>query len=177
MSKFSDILKGGLEGILNPIKDTIDEFHLSGEEKNKLLLEFKQNLATVFSQVEQTHRAELNAKEKIIVAELNQGDKFTKRARPAIVYWGILLITICYVIFPLITGLILTLQGELIVTLENGNKVINQLPTIKLPQEFWWAWSSVVGIYAIGRSAEKYGVRNKMVDAITGNNALFGGEK
>jgi len=91
----------------------------------------------------------------IIVAELNQGDNYTKRARPTIIYAGLVFIGLVHVVFPILKGLL----------------QINT-PELTLPSQFWWSWSGVSGIYALGRSAEKRGVKNKLVGMITGSGGL-----
>ena len=110
----------------------------------------------------------------IIVAEMQQGDNYTKRARPTVVYAGLVFMAVVYVIIPSIIKVILAISiatkapGELATT----KAVIAELAgltRLELPQEFWWAWSSVVGIWAIGRTAEKRGMANKLVQMITGN--------
>lgn len=93
----------------------------------------------------------------IIVAEMSQGDDFTKRARPAIVYCGLAAIMLVHVLFPILVWIVLAVKGSAIT-----------LPVINLPDEFWWAWSGVCGVWIIGRSAEKRGATGKIVDLITG---------
>lgn len=93
----------------------------------------------------------LEVQKSIIVAELQQSDNFTKRARPSVVYVGLLFIFLIHVVFPIISWF---------------SKEV--LPPLSLPADFWWAWGSVVSIWAIGRSAEKYGISNKLVNTITG---------
>ena len=92
-----------------------------------------------------------NARRDIIVAELNQGDNYTKRARPTIVYGGLVFICLVHVVFPML-------------------KAFFQIdtPEISLPSEFWWTWGGVTGAYSLGRSAEKRGVKNKLVGMATG---------
>lgn len=74
-----------------------------------------------------------------------------------IVYAGLLFILIINVIVPIVYLII------------NGSVPNGQL--IELPEQFWWAWGSVVGVYGAGRSAEKLGLANKVTQAITGSNA------
>ena len=93
----------------------------------------------------------IEAQKSIIVSEMSQGDAFTKRARPMIVYCGLLFIFLVHVIFPMVTY----------ATKES-------LPALKLPAEFWWAWTGVCGVWVIGRSMEKNGASNKIVNMITG---------
>jgi len=93
----------------------------------------------------------IDAQRAVIVAEMEQGDAFTKRARPTVVYAGLAFIFLVHVAFPIIAYIQKT-----------------QLPELTLPEEFWWAWTGVCGIWVIGRSAEKRGARDKIVQAITG---------
>lgn len=94
----------------------------------------------------------IEAQRAVIVAEMSQGDNYTKRARPTIVYAGLAFILAVHVAFPIIvffTG--------------------RPMPTLSLPEEFWWAWTGVCGIWVFGRSMEKRGSSNKIIDMITGN--------
>ena len=158
MSFITDLLTGGLENIINPISKVIDQFHVSDEEKEKLRIQVKKQMTEVFQEVEKTHRQEIESKANIIQAEMAQGDNFTKRARPAVVYWGMALITLCNFFVPFLV---------LVVRLFNGEP-ISDLPTIPLDESVYWAWTSVVGVWTAGRSAEKLGVRNKIVSSIVG---------
>ena len=72
-----------------------------------------------------------------------QGDKFTKRARPTIVYAGLVFVFITNVLIPVIAYF--------------SGKTPEEMPQINLPSEFWWAWGTVVSVYGAGRSAEKNG--------------------
>lgn len=94
----------------------------------------------------------IEAQKSIIVSEMQQADIFTKRARPTLVYAGLLFIFMVHVAFPILAYL--------------SNET---LPALSLPEEFWWAWSGVCGVWVLGRSAEKRGVANKLVGMITGN--------
>lgn len=94
----------------------------------------------------------IDAQKSIIVSEMQQGDNFTKRARPTLVYAGLVFIFLVHVVFPI--AAYLTSQ---------------KLPELSLPEEFWWAWSGVCGVWVLGRSAEKRGVTGKLVGMITGN--------
>jgi len=75
-----------------------------------------------------------------MIAELNQSDNYTKRARPTVLYAGLLIMFINNVLLPWIayfkTGLA-------------------DIPTINLPSEFWIAWGGVASVYAFGRTKEK----------------------
>lgn len=155
MGILSNIFAGGFGSIIKGVKDIADEFHLSGEEKNSFIAKMEGLFQKRDSEIEQTIRTELNAKMEVIKSEMAQGDKFTKRARPSVVYVGLSVIVVNYCLAPIIAGFF---------------KV--KLPTLDLPLEFWVAWGGIVSTWAIGRSAEKRGVRNKTISAITGSSIL-----
>ena len=104
------------------------------------------------AEIEETIRTELQAKERVLVAELTQGDSYTKRARPTVVYAGLTFILINYCIIPAIQSL----AGVLVKPFD-------------LPTEFWVGWSGIVATWTIGRSAEKRGARNRLTSIITGS--------
>lgn len=93
-----------------------------------------------------------DSKKAVMVAELNQSDQYTKRARPTIIYAGLVFIFMVHVLFPIM----FVCFGK-------------ELPKLTLPEQFWWAWGGVCSVYAIGRSAEKGGAKNKLIGMITGN--------
>jgi len=111
-------------------------------------------------QIEKRESAVLDTQKSVIVAEMNQSDNYTKRARPTIVYFGLVAIGIVHVLLPVIAWIILMVKGIDIKT---------NMPDITLPGHFWAAWGGVCSIWVIGRSAEKKGVTNKLIGMITGS--------
>lgn len=97
----------------------------------------------------------IESQKAIMVAELNQGDNFTKRARPMVIYAGLVFIFLVHVFLPIVSDLL----GR-------------ELSKLTLPEEFWWAWTGICTAWVIGRSAEKGGARNKLVGMVTGNKGL-----
>ena len=93
----------------------------------------------------------IDAQKSIMVAEMQQSDAFTKRARPSIVYAGLVFIFLVHVLFPIVSWF----SKE-------------TLPALVLPEQFWWAWTGVCSVWILGRSAEKRGVQSKLVGMITG---------
>ena len=75
-------------GLIGPAIKIIDELSASSGEKAKARLQMESLIQDRESEVEQTIRKELESKERIIVAELQQSDNFTKRARPSVIYAG-----------------------------------------------------------------------------------------
>lgn len=160
MSIFNKLFGGGLSGIMDSVGDLIDKFKLSPQDKQDFKLELQGRLMQMEKELEESYRQELSARTEIIKAELAQGDTFTKRARPMIIYAGLLFIFIVYVLVPAIY-------------LMSGADLTNPKATnlINLPGEFWWAWGTVVGVYGAGRTAEKYGAASRLTNIITGSNA------
>lgn len=117
------------------------------------------------------------AKSEIIVAEMNQKDLFTKRARPTIVYSGLVMIAINHVLFPMLMRLLgmwyylKQEAGDAVVSMPDP--LIELLQPISLPEQFWYTWGGVCSIWVMGRTAEKAkasGNIGKLAALITGNN-------
>ena len=155
MELFKKLFGKGITEVVSTVGDVIDRFTLTKEEKQEFKLEMQSSLMKLEGELEETYRKELDARQEIIKAEMAQGDLYTKRARPTIVYAGMLFIFFIYVLVPVIAYI-------------GGAK---EMPAIELPPEFWWAWGTVVGVYGVGRTAEKMGVTNKLTNFITGSGA------
>jgi hypothetical protein len=141
------------------VKDVVGTFKLSPEKKAELQAEVDKNAHEIAVKeyelqvkLEDSVQSLIDAQKSIIVAEMQQADTFTKRARPMMVYAGLLFIFLNHVILPYISYFV-------------GKNV----PPIVLPDQFWWAWTGVCGIWMIGRSAEKMGNTSKLVKQITGS--------
>jgi hypothetical protein len=152
MSFISKIFSNTTKGFIEGVGSTIKKFVTTDGDRMAMQLELEDLLQKRDSEIEQTIRTELEAKERIIVAELQQGDIFTKRARPSVVYFGLLVIFYNYCVIPTI-------------------QMIKGTPLIpfNLPTEFWIAWGGIVATWSVGRSAEKRGIRNKTTSFITGS--------
>lgn len=113
-------------------------------------------------QIQQTLEARENAvldtQKAVMVAEMQQGDNYTKRARPSIVYYGLWFIGLVHVLLPIVAWIVLKLTGS----------PMTDMPNIKLPSEFWVAWGGVCSVWSIGRDAARGGVTSKIVNMITG---------
>ncbi|MBS3742482.1 MAG: holin family protein [Candidatus Cloacimonetes bacterium] len=134
---FKNILKL-VSTIISPVTDMIDDVVTTDEERLKLknkLKEIENNLAIAVMEHEQEV---IKSKKDVMVAELEQDDKYTKRARPTVVYGGLAVILLKHILVPFITEL----AG------------IN-FPDIAIPSEFWLAWGGVTGVYSFRRTQEK----------------------
>ena len=130
----------GLGSVADAAKSIIERIFppkMTDEEKATAQIELQRML-------QERETTLIEAQKSIIVSEMSQGDAFTKRARPMIVYCGLLFIFLVHVLFPIVTY----------VTKES-------LPALNLPTEFWWAWTGVCGVWVIGRSMEKNGTEKE----------------
>lgn len=152
------LLGGGISEAVSGIADVADQFMETPDEKREFKLAVETLLQKRDSEVEQTLRSELGAKERTLVAELNQGDSYTKRARPTVVYAGLVFIGINYVLFPILGRVIGLFDFD-----------VSTEPLADLPVEFWAAWGGICATWSIGRSAEKRGTSNKITSVIAGN--------
>ena len=137
----------GIGSLADLAKSIIDKFwppQADPNEKLRAETELRRML-------QQRENAVIEAQRAIMVAEMQQGDTYTKRARPTVVYAGLFFIFLVHVAFPMISWF--TKQ---------------QMPDLSLPDQFWWAWSGVVAVWFIGRSAERRGAAGRIVKAITG---------
>lgn len=140
MSFLDKIFGGTVGSVIKEVGDVADKFITTGEERQAFRLKVEEVLNARFAKAEETAQAEINAKRDIIVAELTQGDKYTKRARPTIVYVGLLMALFNYTLAPFISAMV----GKAI-------------PLLTIPPEFWTIWGGVCGLYVWKRTQEKAG--------------------
>ena len=163
MSIFSKILGSGTKEVLNGVGNIIGKFKMSPSEKESFKLQLESLLQKRDSEIEETYRSEINAKADIIKAELSQGDNYTKRARPTVVYMGLVFILLE------ILGLRHLILSNIYQDATMLQAMIKQSDAIF--NSFLLTWGGVVGVYGIGRSFEKTGVRNRLTGIITGSGA------
>ena len=152
MGWIKDLFSGLGGGVLDGVNKIVDNCVTSDEERGELKIKLEKIISSRDAQLQASIRKELEAKERIIVAEMNQGDKWTKRARPMVVYAGLIMIAYIYCIVP---------------TLKIVFKI--EMPDITLPSEFWMSFSTVISVWSVGRSFEKFGIKNKATKIITGH--------
>lgn len=153
MSWIKKIFSSGAGSFVDDVSKAAKRFITTDKDRLEFQTEMENLLQQRDSEIEQTIRAELGAKERVLVAELQQDDKYTKRARPTVVYAGLVFIAFNYILIPMLGRFIPEVSAEPLV----------------LPEEFWIAWGGICSAWVIGRSAEKRGVRNKLTRTMTGN--------
>lgn len=147
-----DILSGGVSDLVDSVGGVIDMFHTSDEEKHGMKLEAEKVITARMAIIEQSVQRRYEMVSETIKAEMASGDMFTKRARPSLVYFGMIVIFLNSLVLPWVAHF-------------TGSSP----PGIEMPEEFWWAWTGVVSLWVVGRSAEKSGIHNKAVKTLTGN--------
>lgn len=136
MGILANIFKGTAGTVVKEIAGAIDEYKLTKEERAELELKTQEIILGHFSTLQNSVQARYAAVRGIIEAEMQQGDAFTKRARPMVVYVGLALFVVEY-----LAGWLCTANGW-------------PVPP-KINEEFIFAWAGVVGVWSLGRSYEK----------------------
>lgn len=149
---FEKLFSAGVGSILSSIRGILDDNITSKEEKEAIELKIQRLLIEREKEVEETYRKELDSRADIIKAEMAQGDSFTKRARPTVIYMGLLFIFCVHVAAPLFSFY-----------------SSQQVPELSLPDQFWNTYATIVSVYAAGRSLEKSEMSSKVGRMITGN--------
>ena len=98
------IVGGSAKDVVGAVGSVIDKLTTTDEERAAAKLELERILQQDRIQLEESLRIELSAKERVLVAELTQGDNYTKRARPTVVYAGLGMIFLNYVVAPLLSS-------------------------------------------------------------------------
>ena len=139
---------GSVADFAKSVVDRIFPPSLSAAEKAQKQLELQTLLQTRENIVTEAQKA-------VIVAEMQQGDNFTKRARPTIVYAGLAFIFLVHVFIPIV-GFFKGVSPE-------------TFPKMVLPDEFWWTWGGVCSVWVLGRTMERRGTTGTILSAITGS--------
>jgi len=143
----------GIGSVADFAKDLVERFFPKKmDEKEKLAA-----IASMTDAIGEREVRVVESKKAVLVAELNQGDNFTKRARPSIVYFGLAVIGLNHVVLPWAAWFLVKVFS-----------VNAELPEIELPTEFWYTWGGVCSVWVWGRSQEKIGAKDKIISLITG---------
>lgn len=79
----------------------------------------------------------VNAMKEVMVADASQDDKYTKRARPTLVYWALSFVTLICLATPF----------------GYADAMVNTL--LKIPGDLWTLMTVGVGAFGISRGVEK----------------------
>lgn len=151
----------GIEEKRNKFKAKMAEItkQLSESEQN-FKIEIEKVISEREKQIHDTYRSEINASKEIIIAELRQSDLYTKRARPTVIYAGLVVV-------------LLELFGLRIAVLNYNHASVDIInSSTDILNAFLYMWGAVAGAYALGRTAEKRGISNTVTQLATGNKSL-----
>jgi len=122
--------------LLDSVKGIISQFHMSPEDKAKLQQQLDAE-KDQFATAENDYNTKLNdIAGQNIRAEETSGDKFTERARPAVIWVGLLMFFWNYCVVPT-AGLHW------------------HVPSLPIPDTFSEIWGVVVTGYVFSRTADK----------------------
>lgn len=181
-----NFVSGNASSVVEKVEDAVDEYFYTDEEKSRdkegieekrnqfkakmaeitkeltesqsnFKLEIERLIAEREQRIHDTYRAEMSTSKDIILAELNQSDKYTKRARPTVIYVGLI-----FVFMEMLGIRIAVLEYS-----EASTAVVESSTTILT--SFLYMWGTVVGAYAVGRTVEKRGISNTITKLATGN--------
>lgn len=131
------------------------------ETQSSFKLEVERLISEREERIHDTYRAEINASKDIIIAELKQSDNYTKRARPTVIYAGLI------IIFLEIFGVRIWTLNEILAGKDYADSIIAS--STEILSAFLYMWGAVAGAYALGRTAEKRGISNTVTQLATGN--------
>lgn len=144
---FKDIL-GKLTGrFIERGAEIADEFTLSNEEREEFRQRDEARAAELSTAIMEAAASRFEQVKAIIAAEMSQGDSYTKRARPSIVYAGLLLHLVKAI------GAAFGLE-------------------VTIDPNFTYVWGAVCGVWIVGRSVEKVqsnGLLGQLANAVTGS--------
>lgn len=146
----------GLGSVFDFAKAVVDKIWPPAADPNAKL----QAEAALAVMMQQRENAIVDAQKSIITAEMQSGDAFTQRARPMVVYAGLLFIFLVHVFVPCLTAVISAFKVKSGIPPETLASLA-QLKDLSLPEEFWWAWGTCVSIWSLGRDSVKIGLGKK----------------
>jgi len=146
-----NLFTGGAAQLLKTVDQVIDNVTTTQEEKMKLDIAKEQlrfEILQVTSLMEQK-AAELVQKDlegvrQQAMVELRSEDPFVRRARPAIIWTGVAVFVVNYIVMPA-AGFVLS----------------KTVTPVQLPDMFWYTWGTITGGYAFLRTLEKTGTKIK----------------
>ncbi len=132
-----------VKGIIMPVKDIIDEFHHSGEEKQAAqLVVFKLEQA-MREKLLEYHAKITELQSNIVLAEIKGSAWMQRNWRPVLMLSFTAIIVNNYILVPWINVLAAAFGSEF------------QAPVLEFPGEFWTLLIAGVGGYIVSRTAEK----------------------
>jgi len=164
MGKLRDLIGAGLGQTVSGVMDSVSRMSAGHLGKKELKLEIEKMMDGQADRLHGQVMAELGASERIITAELQQADLYTKRTRPMLLRRGF------YLIAGDIGLRVVAAHAIAIWKIETQTPPVSEL-------ELWFmgAWAALLGGYTAFRSIEKVGngkgggVLGAITGMVTGN--------
>ncbi len=138
---FGKLFSSGATALIGSVKGLVTAFTgdkaLTQEQDALLKQAIEDNLHSMRVAAEETHRTEIQAKERVIVAEMKQSSVFVKAARPMVVYSFVFTVMCAVVKWAF--------MGD-----PAGLEALNDIP-----DRLWDAWVGVMSVWMISRGVEK----------------------
>jgi len=147
-----NLFTGGAAQLLKTVNQVIDNVTTTDEErlqleiaKERLRFEILQVTSLMEQRAAELVQKDLDGVRKQAMTELRSEDPFVRRARPAIIWTGVAVFVINYIVLPF-AGFV-------------ANKAVTP---VQLPDMFWYTWGTITGGYAFLRTLEKTGTKLKL---------------
>jgi hypothetical protein len=151
MAWYDKIIGGGLGAMAEGAASIIEALQAGKIKKHEAEAMLQELKDRELARGHEDFKAELGAKERIIVAELQQGDTFTKRARPFVIYTGPVIVFALAIMYYI-----------------SWWKNTTMPPTPDFILWYLGAWAGYGSVYAFGRTKEKLGAGNSFTKLVTG---------
>lgn len=155
------LFSGGAKDILEGVGELADRFITTDEDRLRFLHEAEKLITERMKARSDAAQAQMQASERVMVAELQSGDPYVSRTRPMLARWGLYTIMFNYAAVPLVSRFAAVLGADV------------EIGPLEMPTEFWVAWGGVVGTWTLSRGFEKAsGTSNALSRALSGSRAL-----
>ena len=147
----SSIFAGGVDKIVSAVGTVLDNLFTSKEEKSQaelakltLLLQAEQMKNQMSVELEKAYIEDQKSLREQVTSEIQSQDWFVRRARPAVMWVGTLMVVWDYMLNPMI---------QTVWHLWKQTPVV--IVPIEIPTEFWAIWATLMGGIAILRTIDK----------------------
>jgi hypothetical protein len=132
-----------VKGIISPVKDIIDEFHHSGEEKQSAQMAIFRLEQAMREKLLEYHAKITELQASIVLAETKGKAWMQQNWRPILMLSFTAIIVNNYILVPWINVLAAAFGSEF------------QAPVLEFPSQFWTLLIAGVSGYLVARTAEK----------------------
>ena len=147
----ASIFSGGVDKIISSVGTVFDNLFTSKEEKAQgelakltVLLQAEQIKAQTAVELEKAYIEDQKSLREQTVQEIQSQDWFVRRARPAVMWTGTLMVIWDYMLNPMV---------QTVYHLAKQTPVV--IVPIEIPTEFWLIWATLMGGISILRTIDK----------------------